>query len=184
MTPEQTDIIQNILIAVLIVFEIINEIRYRLDRKINQLEAELKEREGEYGMSQWTHVNGSIRFDALRIEGMPFNTVAKIKELLGNTALFEDSKEVWDKCNVPFGSEESIQFNIWDNPNKSSMAAFVVSMFGDLRNFGMEDVPKIKEWFKRVTETEHVMIRSAILEIDVEYSDEPIILRFEKKEGE
>lgn len=132
-------------------------------------------------MSQWTHVNGSIRFDALRIEGMPFNTAKEIEELLGNTATFEDSEDVWDKCNVPHGSEGSIQFHLWVNPNLHHIAAFTVGIFGDLRDFGADDVHKIEEWFKRVTETEHIMIRSAILEIDVEYTDEPIILRFVKK---
>ena len=132
-------------------------------------------------MSQWTHVNGAIRYDALRIEGMPFNTLESYKTLLGNTASFEDDEEAWDKCNVPTGSEGSIQFNFWANPDLRHLASFGVHVFGDLRDFGKEDVSKIKEWFKRVTTTKGVMVRSAILEINVEGS-EPIILRYEDKE--
>ena len=44
-------------------------------------------------MSQWTHVCGCIRFDALRIVGMPYSTLDEIKELMGNTVSFEDSEE-------------------------------------------------------------------------------------------
>ena len=128
-------------------------------------------------MSQWTHVNGAIRFDALRIEGMPFSTLGAIKELCGNTASFEDSEEAWDKCNVPQGSEGSIQFAYWASPDLHSIAAFGVHVFGDLRDFGTDDVPSLRKWFERVTQTKGVMICSAIMEIAVEGTDEPIILR-------
>ncbi|KKN24347.1 hypothetical protein LCGC14_0895740 [marine sediment metagenome] len=132
-------------------------------------------------MSQWTHVNGAIRFDALRIEGMPFNTLESIKEFCGNTASWGDSEEIWDKCNVPCGSEGSIEFSFWQNPKGNHAGAFAVHIIGDLRNFGSDNVQKIRDWFDRVTTTKGVMIRSAIMEIAVEYS-EPIILRYEDKE--
>ena len=131
-------------------------------------------------MSQWTHVCGCIRYDALRMVDMPHNTLNKIKELIGNSASFDDAEEKWDACNVPIGSEGSIQYVFWQNPNLSAMAAFTVGIFGDLRDFGLEDVPKIKEWFEKVTTGKGVMVRAAILEINVEYEDEPIILRYEQ----
>lgn len=131
-------------------------------------------------MSQWTHVNGAIRYDALRMPGMPFSTLEEIKTLLGNTVSFEDDEEVWDKCNVPCGSEGSIQFLFWQNPRMNDLAAFGVLIFGDLRDFGMDGVPKIKEWFEKVTKTKGLMVRSAILEIKVEY-EEPIILRYQEE---
>lgn len=133
-------------------------------------------------MSQWTHVNGAIRFDSVRMEGMPFNTLDAIKKLCGNTASFKDSSAAWDKCNVPSGSEGSIQFSFWANSSLTSTAAFGVHIFGDLRDFGSEDVHKIKEWFGRVTTTEHVMIRSAILEIRVEYG-KTLILKYQDFEA-
>jgi len=132
-------------------------------------------------MSQWTHVNGAIRFDALRVAGMPFNTIESYKKLLGNTFSYEDDEEDWDKCNVPCGSEGSIQFNFWASSDLAQMAAFGVHVFGDLRDFGKEDVPKIEEWFNRVTTTEGVMVRSAILEIDIEGVEKPIILRHKEE---
>jgi hypothetical protein len=128
-------------------------------------------------MSQWTHVNGAIRYDALRIEGMPFNTLESYKELLGNTASFDDDEKAWDKCNVPSGSEGSIQFNFWKNPDLHHIAAFGVHIFGDLRDFGDDElVERIKKWFEKVTTAKNVIVRSAILEIAVEGS-EPIILQ-------
>ena len=132
-------------------------------------------------MSQWTHVCGCIRYDALRIAGMPFNTIESIKELIGNPVSYEDSQEKWDICNVPCGSEGSIQFVFWQNPQLNHAAAFTVGVFGDLRDFGLEDVCKIKEWFNKVTKTKGVMVRNAILEICVEFR-EPIILRYEYEE--
>ena len=83
---------------------------------------------------------------------------------------------------MPCGSEGSIEFVLHENPSHTSLAAFGVHVFGDLRDFGSdEDVEKIREWFKRVTTTAGVMVRSAILEINVEYGD-AIILRYEDKE--
>lgn len=128
-------------------------------------------------MSQWTHVCGCIRYDALRMVGTPYNHIEKIKELVGNPVSFDDSEEKWDACNVPCGSEGSIQFVFWANPSLNALAAFTVGIFGDLRDFGKEDVHKIKEWFNRITSAEGIMVRNAILEICIEYEDEPIILR-------
>jgi len=112
--------------------------------------------------------------------GMPYATMEEIKKLIGNPVNFEDSQEKWDACNVPCGSEGSIQFVFWSNPSLNAFAAFTVGVFGDLRDFGTEDVPKIKEWFERVTKSDGVMVRNAIIEIEVEYQDEPIILRHKK----
>lgn len=112
---------------------------------------------------------------------MPYATLEDYKKLLGNTCSFEDDEEKWEDCNVPFGSEGSIQFSFWSNPNLSHLAAFTVAIFGDLRDFGQADVPEIKEWFEKVTKAESAMVRSAILEIEVEGSEEPIILLYKSK---
>ena len=132
-------------------------------------------------MSQWTHVNGAIRYDSLRIADVPFNKLEDFKQLLGNTCSYEDDEEIWSKCNVPCGSEGSIQFNFWTCPDICNLAAFGVHIFGDLRDFGKIGVPKIKEWFERITKAKNVMVRSEILEIEVE-GEEPIILQHKKEE--
>ena len=134
-------------------------------------------------MSQWTHVCGCIRYDALRMANMPYNTIESIKELVGHPVSFDDDKEKWDACNVPCGSEGSIQFVFWANPKLNHVAAFTVGIFGDLRDFGKDDVPKIKEWFEKVTKTDGIIVRSAILEIEVEGEKESIILRHQKEQS-
>ena len=131
-------------------------------------------------MSQWTHVCGCIRYNALRMVGMPYATLDEIKKLVGNTVSFDDPEEKWDKCNVPCGSEGSIQFVFWANPSLNALDAFMVAVFGDLRDFGKEDAPNIKEWFERVTTGKGVMIRNAIVEICIEGEESPIILRNEQ----
>lgn len=129
-------------------------------------------------MSQWTHVCGCIRYDALRMANIPYSTIDDIKKLLGNTVSFEDSEECWNKCNVPYGSEGSIQFSFWVNPSLNSMAAYTVAVFGDLRDFGPKDVPQIEKWFEKVTKTPDVIVRNAILEINID-NQKPIILEYE-----
>ena len=130
-------------------------------------------------MSQWTHVCGCIRYDALRMCILPGQSINDLKALLGNTVSFEDSEDKWEACNVPRGSEGSIQFSFWENPHRPSLAAYTVAIFGDLRDFGNDNVQQIKDWFERVTHNDLLIVRNAILEIEVEYCDEPIILRYE-----
>ena len=133
---------------------------------------------GEIKMSQWTHVCGCIRYDALRMAGMPYSTLDQIKELIGISARYDDPSEKQNAVNGAMGSEGSIEFVFYVNPSTPSLSACAVGIVGDLRDFGNEDVHKIKEWFKKVTTGKGVMIRSAILEIDVEGESEPIILRY------
>jgi len=117
-------------------------------------------------MSQWTHVNGAIRYDRLR--GLTeLNDLDEIKKLLGNTVEWNSSEYEWKNCNVPIGSEGSIQYHILENPDKSAVAAFNILIFGDLRDFGRKEVDTIKEWFEKVTINQEV--RNAIIEVNVEF---------------
>lgn len=125
-------------------------------------------------MSQWTHVNASIRFDGLLGMGLP------TKAELGEVCRYEDEDiSSWDDSILPCGSEGSIDYKIVRNPNTNSMAAMVVVFFGDLRDYS--DSTGILEYFKRITEGK--MIRSGILEIEVE-SSEPLLYRFDKEDRE
>ena len=105
-------------------------------------------------MSQWTHLNGQVRID-----GFPGHTK---KPNFGTV------------CDVPCGSEGSVRFRydevgtgiVWTN----------VSIWGDLRDYN--DVQEIVNWISKCTEG--YIIRSGILEIDIEYA-KMFILRYNYK---
>jgi len=129
-------------------------------------------------MSQWTHVNGSIRIDG--IPGIDDKVdIKSIREILGVTCRWNSPDKRWKDCNVPRGSEGSIQYQII--PAGGGFVLWTVAIWGDLRDFGKEDVKKIRKWFKKVTEQSGLDIRSAILEVNVEYG-KTTILRYKEKE--
>lgn len=111
-------------------------------------------------MSQWTHVNASIRFDVMLGHGMP------TKEELGKMCLWGDEDTShWDNPDLPCGSEESIQYKIVNTGPENSLANTAVIFTGDLRDYN--DTKEILNYFKKITKDK--MIRSGILEIYVEY---------------
>lgn len=118
-------------------------------------------------MSQWTHVNAVIRFDGL-------STGFVKPPDLGFTCTYESTADEWAKCNVPKGSKGSLQYHVWENPNENSMASHTVMFWGDLRDY--EDAEEILAYFKKITEGQ--LIRSGILEINIEFSD-PMTYRFD-----
>lgn len=129
-------------------------------------------------MSQWTHINGSIRIDGIpEIDNKV--DIKSIREILGVTCRWNSSDKRWKDCNVPHGSEGSIQYQII--PAGDGLVLWTVAIWGDLRDFGKEDVKKIRKWFKKVTEQSGLDIRSAILEVNVEYG-KTTILRYKEKE--
>lgn len=97
-------------------------------------------------MSNWTHVAGIIRIDAIRCmeEEIDFDA------LIGKEYDWESCRDVWinpDKY-MPMGSEGSLNKHIWINPDKSCVAAYTVSIFGDLRDH--DDPQEIVDWFKSI----------------------------------
>lgn len=129
-------------------------------------------------MSQWTHVAGAIRIDALRTV-IPMDYEQAVHDVIGQSTVID-----WDSIDlrgipnpshgedVPSGSEGPIEYLIHENPMKSSMAAFDVLVWGDLRDFGEEGVSAIGDWLAGIIVgvREHSMsIRSLIVKVDVEY---------------
>ncbi len=82
-------------------------------------------------MSNWTHVAGIIRIDDTRFDG---SNVKEIKKLVEE--------------NLPCGTEDPLEFEIFESPEHSSIAAYVVSIFGDLRDF--DSSSDVIDWFKVV----------------------------------
>lgn len=116
-------------------------------------------------MSTWTHVNGSIRVDAIRIscfKNTPLN--------LGIESQWEDDHDASD---IPTGSEGSLVWTKWENPSKNALAAYTVNFFGDLRDY--DDVAEIEKYLDQIVEGQ--IIRSGICEISVEFSD-TIVYRY------
>ena len=117
-----------------------------------------------------------------------------IENILGKIINFDDEGD-WE-TKLPLGSEGSIKYHICKNPNENSLAQCSVSIFGDLRRY--DNVDAIEEWFKSVLFFKYnldtpkgkvemgLMIRDAVLSIDVEYQDKVILVyrHIEKKSGE
>ena len=100
-------------------------------------------------MSNWTHVAGIIRIDHLgRCLGEKKYDFSKLigKEIETDED-FEDAEKNPEKY-LPFGSETSLKMVVWENPYKSSLAGYTVSIFGDLRDHDSAD--EIVEWFKEI----------------------------------
>jgi hypothetical protein len=129
-------------------------------------------------MSLWSHVNGSIRIDNISIDETREEFLNKIQKLVGKQYSYEDLLALEDRepeTILPMGSEGTLKYSIWLNPNRHSVAQATVNIWGDLRDFGSEeDIDKIVKWFSNIIN--HVDCRSAILEIDVEYFNYKMIL--------
>lgn len=136
-------------------------------------------------MSIWTHVAAVIRYDSLRL-GSP-QIDAAMRPSPGNTYLpdyseltnninsksqqYKELMKKWDRmkveCNIPCGSEGSLDFRVVENPNESALAAYVVTIWGDLRDY--QDIDEIINYFRRITEGK--MIRGLSASIEVEGRD-------------
>lgn len=109
-------------------------------------------------MSQWTHLAGIIRLDSpganiVRLPTRDKNEKIKaaVVKALGNTCDYDSDTEAWDRCNVPCGSEGSLQYKVFPDSDRDEHAANwgYISIWADLRDFGAEDVPTIQEWFQK-----------------------------------
>ena len=117
-------------------------------------------------MSVWTHVAGIIRVDGLRIGDDKLDW----DEIIGKGLDWEDPDKIWDDWDknheafMPCGSEGSLKKIIWENPNKSSLASYTVSIFGDLRDY--DNLVEIKKWFAKVCGK--LWVRNAVITAECE----------------
>ena len=119
-------------------------------------------------MSTWTHVSGCIRVDSFSFMPQPDFKKIFVKNLW-------DEKDEGE-CNMPNGSEGSLDYRIIRNPDPDAMSAYTIAIFGDLRDFGKEDKEELVNWWNRVL-NECGMIRQAVLQVIFEDSEEPLILQ-------
>lgn len=123
-------------------------------------------------MSNWSHVAGIIRIDTIR----GLSPDLDIEELIGKECRFDDPMKTWidmesnpDKY-LPMGSEGSLHMDVWDNPDHSSISAYTVSIFGDLRDH--DSAQSIVDWFKskckEIDSSEVGWIRQAVITVENE----------------
>ena len=98
-------------------------------------------------MSNWTHVAGVMRIDDLRFDAA---NIPDFKAVFGKTLRFEDDwpEDLESRKDeyLPMGSEGSLELSVHVNEDVHSMAAYVVTIFGDLRDHDSPD--EIINWFK------------------------------------
>lgn len=119
-------------------------------------------------MSNWTHVVGAIRLDAIRDrhESM-FEVRKEFEEYFGKTLdYYSDSdlhEEAYDHPErfLPMGSEGSLKMSIWINPRLDSVASYTVTIFGDLRDH--DNAKDIVEWFKKKCDNDDIWVRDAVI---------------------
>lgn len=135
-------------------------------------------------MSVWTHVAAVFRIDAPKVgmDGPKINgyvapdwdKVTK-KAIYDCSWLIEDSydqqrmEEDWREYDehperfMPTGSEGSLQRLVWVNPDKYCAERYVVTVFGDLRDY--DDHEAVREWFDWVCT--NCYLRQAVCHCDV-----------------
>jgi hypothetical protein len=136
-------------------------------------------------MSIWSHVAAIVRVDDLRGLGVD---EPNWDDIFGKECLFESPPEVWAEADehpekyLPMGSEGTLQKSVWVNPDKSCMAAYTVSIFGDLRDH--TDVDGVINWFKDIV-INKVWTRQASITIDnILYSPGTVTWVYTGKEEE
>ena len=134
-------------------------------------------------MSCWTHVAGIIRADDIRLEGSGLKP--DFKDVLGEPLLWEFTEDQWETgTKLPCGSEGSLNYDVIENPDKSCMAAYVIPIYGDLRDFGEteEDLDDIKDWF--IKSCDKLLIRNATLYAECSMGFNISIIYRDKEEGD
>lgn len=114
-------------------------------------------------MSNWSHVSSVIRIDAFRFD----DELPDFDSLIGKELNYHDPTEKWEDAEkfpneyLPMGSEGSLCKSIWINPDVSCLAAYTVTIFGDLRNH--DDPDEIITWFKELCSK--LSVRDAIIKV-------------------
>lgn len=128
-------------------------------------------------MSTWAHVAGVIRVDDLRV--IPTSVLADLKERLGPIKHYADDVDE-ETVKLPLGSEGSLQYSIYENPDKSTMTAYVITIWGDLRDY--EETDSIAEWLKTTFDPNTTWIRQGVMEMHVGGDDKCSVFCFDGKE--
>lgn len=135
-------------------------------------------------MSNWTHVAAVFRVDDMSLftgKSVDFDKVFG-KECIWLDDLHSFCKEhkkaeEHPEKYLPMGSEGSLHKNVWINPDQSSIAHFVVTVWGDLRDH--DSLDDIEKWFRGCCDKLKGCIRQATCLVSNELNgDRTISFRF------
>lgn len=128
-------------------------------------------------MSRWTHVAALFRLDSFY--KIPDEEIKKIfgKEVTYKQLFSYDERD--NEKTLPMGSEGTLEISIWHNPDEGCIASTSVSVFGDLRDYGGEDIEELKEWFNECCQNDYYRVRQAVMQIIDEYAERPLIVQYE-----
>lgn len=121
--------------------------------------------EGEI-MSNWTHVAGIVRINHLVLN--PDDKI-DFEMIFGREVLWDmdwSDIECDPRPTLPMGSEGSLRMSVWQNPDPNSLAAYTISIFGDLRDH--DDPNEIINWFKEKLKS--FFVRQATITVQNEYN--------------
>jgi len=126
-------------------------------------------------MSNWTHVAAVVRIDDLRFEPETKESIVeRFTKHFGKSFDYEDAD--WDEVEIapdsflPFGSEGSLKMDVIVNPDTSYLAAYVVVIWGDLRDHYDSDA--IVKWFK--AKLEDLCVRQACITVRNEQNGQAV----------
>ena len=114
---------------------------------------------GSYKMSYWTHVNGSIM-----VEDTPL-TDKQIKSLF-RTCSFKSPDADWEACNVPRGSEGSLQVDLNFNNDVYEACRVTMTISGALRDFYESQHNEIIDWINAIINDNDMCIRDGVLTVN------------------
>ena len=113
-------------------------------------------------MSYWTHVNCIVRVDD--VFGYRFDD-GTLRDLF-KTCTYDSSEKEFAECNVPCGSEGSLQVSIWINPSEYGVDRYTVSIFGDLRDYEETRQQESVEWLNHMIKDKELMIRDGVMTVN------------------
>lgn len=110
-------------------------------------------------MSYWTHVNGAIRVDSVPLKNKEIKALFK-------TCKFGSPAEDWEVCNVPRGSEGSLQVLLHFNHDKYEACKIAMTIYGDLRGFDESQHHEIIEWINAIITDNEMSVRDGVLTLN------------------
>lgn len=118
-------------------------------------------------MSTWTHVAATVRIDDFRFSDD--QDIPDWDKIFGKECRYNAPRDVWEDCYehpekyLPCGSEGSLRKTAWVNPDSHNVAAYTVTIFGDLRDYDSPET--IIEWFKKIVNSDAIDVRQACITV-------------------